>query len=293
MGGDRRLVTEALQQHPHRQPGQRHHRMELRQRSRPGRPVGQQRAPEGDLGGVARQRDVDGNAWSRRLPRTTEVAETASPSPVATAQIAHTGRMTAAASAGRSAISESARPAASDCRRRTVAGLSSHGEARDRAPPSTDSSPWSFTQACAPPSPVETAWLNSAALAAGARTAGVSVIGRPEVAGPAQEGSGAVDEGVCPADGHARDRSRKHRAGPAEYPARPKDYRWNALQTFCAVVADPDRARVVHEDAHTVAFFPLTPATCGDTPWWCRGRTPADLWEMTGAEVGRLMRTPC
>ncbi|MFD5709827.1 HIT family protein [Streptomyces pharetrae] len=57
---------------------------------------------------------------------------------------------------------------------------------------------------------------------------------------------------------------------------------------FCAVVADPDRARVVHEDAHTVAFFPLTPATWGHTLVVPRAHS-ADLWEMTGAEVGRLM----
>ncbi|WP_240926333.1 HIT family protein [Streptomyces sp. JB150] len=57
---------------------------------------------------------------------------------------------------------------------------------------------------------------------------------------------------------------------------------------FCAVVADPARARVVHEDAHTVAFFPLTPATRGHTMVVPRVHS-ADIWQMGEEEVGHLM----
>jgi histidine triad (HIT) family protein len=57
---------------------------------------------------------------------------------------------------------------------------------------------------------------------------------------------------------------------------------------FCAIVADPTRARVVHEDAHTLAFFPVTPATWGHTLVVPRVHS-AHLWEMDEEEVGRLM----
>ncbi|HLL34765.1 MAG TPA: HIT family protein [Streptomyces sp.] len=59
---------------------------------------------------------------------------------------------------------------------------------------------------------------------------------------------------------------------------------------FCAVVADPARARVVHEDAHTLAFFPLTPATWGHTMVVPRFHS-ADIWEMGEEEVGHLTRS--
>ncbi|WP_409470371.1 HIT family protein [Streptomyces sp. HC307] len=57
---------------------------------------------------------------------------------------------------------------------------------------------------------------------------------------------------------------------------------------FCNIVAHHGRARVVHEDAHTVAFFPLTPATWGHTLVVPRTHA-ADLWDMEDAEVQRLM----
>jgi histidine triad (HIT) family protein len=57
---------------------------------------------------------------------------------------------------------------------------------------------------------------------------------------------------------------------------------------FCAVVADPARARVVHQDAHTVAFFPLTPATWGHTMVVPRVHSE-DIWQMGEEEVGHLM----
>ncbi|WP_030642813.1 MULTISPECIES: HIT family protein [Streptomyces] len=59
---------------------------------------------------------------------------------------------------------------------------------------------------------------------------------------------------------------------------------------FCGIVADPSRARVVYEDDHTVAFFPLAPATRGHTLVVPRTHA-ADLWEMADAEVQHLMRT--
>jgi histidine triad (HIT) family protein len=59
---------------------------------------------------------------------------------------------------------------------------------------------------------------------------------------------------------------------------------------FCGIVADPGRARVVHEDGHAIAFFPLTPATFGHTMVVPRTHA-AELWEMDDTEVERLMRT--
>ncbi|MEU6577196.1 HIT family protein [Streptomyces sp. NPDC046805] len=58
---------------------------------------------------------------------------------------------------------------------------------------------------------------------------------------------------------------------------------------FCDIVADFSRARVVHEDDQTVAFFPLTPATWGHTLVIPRAHA-ADLWEMDATEVQYLMR---
>ncbi|MER6344077.1 HIT family protein [Streptomyces sp. NPDC001595] len=57
---------------------------------------------------------------------------------------------------------------------------------------------------------------------------------------------------------------------------------------FCGIVADPARARIVHEDAHTLAFFPLTPATWGHTLVVPRAHSE-DLWQMAEDEVRRLM----
>lgn len=59
---------------------------------------------------------------------------------------------------------------------------------------------------------------------------------------------------------------------------------------FCEIVADPDKARVVYEDAHTLAFFPLAPATRGHTLVVPRAHS-ADLWAMDEAETQRLFQT--
>ncbi|POX57055.1 HIT family protein [Streptomyces sp. Ru71] len=59
---------------------------------------------------------------------------------------------------------------------------------------------------------------------------------------------------------------------------------------FCAIAAHRDPARIVHEDAHTVAFFPLAPAVPGHTLVVPRAHA-ADLWEMDEVAVGRVMRT--
>ncbi|MGN9756742.1 HIT family protein [Streptomyces sp. SD31] len=59
---------------------------------------------------------------------------------------------------------------------------------------------------------------------------------------------------------------------------------------FCEIVAGTGRARVVYEDAHTLAFFPLAPATLGHTLVVPRAHT-ADLWAMDEAEVQRLFHT--
>lgn len=58
---------------------------------------------------------------------------------------------------------------------------------------------------------------------------------------------------------------------------------------FCGIAAHPDRARVVYADEHTVAFFPLSPATRGHTLVIPRVHTP-DLWAMDGAAAERLTR---
>ncbi len=56
---------------------------------------------------------------------------------------------------------------------------------------------------------------------------------------------------------------------------------------FCEIVAGTGRARVVHEDAHTLAFFPLAPATRGHTLVVPRAHT-ADLWAMDAEAVRHL-----
>ncbi len=59
---------------------------------------------------------------------------------------------------------------------------------------------------------------------------------------------------------------------------------------FCGIVAEPARARVLYEDAHTLAFFPLAPATRGHTLVVPRAHS-ADLWAMDEAGVRRLTDT--
>ncbi|GAB2873831.1 HIT family protein [Streptomyces deserti] len=58
---------------------------------------------------------------------------------------------------------------------------------------------------------------------------------------------------------------------------------------FCEIVAGPGWARVVFEDEHTVAFFPLAPATRGHTLVVPRAHS-SDLWAMDDAAVQRLTR---
>jgi histidine triad (HIT) family protein len=59
---------------------------------------------------------------------------------------------------------------------------------------------------------------------------------------------------------------------------------------FCGIAADPARARVLYEDAHTLAFFPLAPATEGHTLVVPRAHS-TDLWAMDPGEVRRLTST--
>ncbi|MEU6986093.1 HIT domain-containing protein [Streptomyces sp. NPDC046324] len=59
---------------------------------------------------------------------------------------------------------------------------------------------------------------------------------------------------------------------------------------FCDIVTDPSRARVVFSDAHTLAFFPLTPATRGHTLVVPRTHF-ADLWAMDDMSAEHLTRT--
>ncbi|MEU0985956.1 HIT domain-containing protein [Streptomyces sp. NPDC005953] len=59
---------------------------------------------------------------------------------------------------------------------------------------------------------------------------------------------------------------------------------------FCAIVADPSRARVVHQDAHTLAFFPLAPAVRGHTLVIPRSHAP-DLWALDDATAARLTQS--
>lgn len=59
---------------------------------------------------------------------------------------------------------------------------------------------------------------------------------------------------------------------------------------FCDLVADPGKARVIYADAHTLAFFPLAPATRGHTLVVPKAHS-ADLWAMDEAAAQRLFRT--
>ncbi|MEV0493644.1 MULTISPECIES: HIT family protein [Streptomyces] len=56
---------------------------------------------------------------------------------------------------------------------------------------------------------------------------------------------------------------------------------------FCDIVANPTLARVVYEDAHAVAFFPLAPVTAGHTLVVPRVHA-VDLWEMPERTVQQL-----
>ncbi|MGW6904978.1 HIT family protein [Streptomyces sp. NPDC054940] len=59
---------------------------------------------------------------------------------------------------------------------------------------------------------------------------------------------------------------------------------------FCEIVAGTGEARVVHEDEHTLAFFPLAPATRGHTLVVPKAHA-ADLWVMDEAAAQRLFHT--
>jgi histidine triad (HIT) family protein len=60
---------------------------------------------------------------------------------------------------------------------------------------------------------------------------------------------------------------------------------------FCEIVVrdDPD-ARVVYRDPHTVAFFPINPATLGHTLVVPR-RHAQDIWSLSEDEAAHLSRT--
>ncbi|ELS53943.1 HIT family protein [Streptomyces viridochromogenes] len=59
---------------------------------------------------------------------------------------------------------------------------------------------------------------------------------------------------------------------------------------FCEIAAGTGGARVVYEDAHTLAFFPLAPATRGHTLVVPRAHS-ADLWAMDETAAQHLFRT--
>lgn len=59
---------------------------------------------------------------------------------------------------------------------------------------------------------------------------------------------------------------------------------------FCAIAAGTGTARLVYEDAHTVAFFPLEPAVRGHTLVVPRAHS-ADLWAMDEEAAQHLFRT--
>ncbi|WP_369169977.1 HIT family protein [Streptomyces sp. R28] len=59
---------------------------------------------------------------------------------------------------------------------------------------------------------------------------------------------------------------------------------------FCEIVAGTGWARVVYEDAHTLAFFPLAPATRGHTLVVPRAHS-ADLWAMDEADAQHLFHS--
>ncbi|MFH0521623.1 HIT family protein [Streptomyces sp. M41] len=59
---------------------------------------------------------------------------------------------------------------------------------------------------------------------------------------------------------------------------------------FCEIAAGTGSARMVYEDAHTLAFFPLAPATRGHTLVVPRAHS-TDLWAMDETAVQHLFRT--
>ncbi|MEU2240198.1 HIT family protein [Streptomyces sp. NPDC018338] len=59
---------------------------------------------------------------------------------------------------------------------------------------------------------------------------------------------------------------------------------------FCSIAVGRGPARMIFEDNHTVAFFPLVPATLGHTLVVPRTHAP-DLWAMAPTEAGRLLAT--
>ena len=59
---------------------------------------------------------------------------------------------------------------------------------------------------------------------------------------------------------------------------------------FCSIAVGRGPARMIFEDNHTVAFFPLVPATLGHTLVVPRTHAP-DLWAIAPTEAGRLLAT--
>ncbi|MGW7336222.1 HIT family protein [Streptomyces sp. NPDC054808] len=59
---------------------------------------------------------------------------------------------------------------------------------------------------------------------------------------------------------------------------------------FCSIAVGHGPARMIFEDNHTVAFFPLVPATRGHTLVVPRTHAP-DLWTMASTEAERLLAT--
>lgn len=58
---------------------------------------------------------------------------------------------------------------------------------------------------------------------------------------------------------------------------------------FCAIIMGEGWAREVYRDDHTVAFFPLRPATFGHTLVVPRRHIP-DIWGLPEADAARLSR---
>ncbi|MFE2106557.1 HIT family protein [Kitasatospora sp. NPDC059463] len=59
---------------------------------------------------------------------------------------------------------------------------------------------------------------------------------------------------------------------------------------FCSIAVGCGPARMIFEDDHTVAFFPLVPATLGHTLVVPRIHAP-DLWAMSPTEAEQLLAT--
>lgn len=59
---------------------------------------------------------------------------------------------------------------------------------------------------------------------------------------------------------------------------------------FCAIIMGEEWAREIYRDDHTVAFFPLQPATLGHTLVVPRRHIP-DIWELPEADAACLSRT--